>query len=90
MALLKTFTNERTGLTVPNAYTIVTAVNWDKKLNVAQASIEVYVNQQVREQNLISGSLISLTAMLPEGVLTVDQVYAHLKTLPEFAGAVDA
>lgn len=90
MALLNTFTDSRTGLTVPNAYYVATTTNWDKRLNVASASISVYVSQAMREANLISGSIGELTVRIPNADTSIDEVYVYLKTLPDFADAVDA
>ena len=90
MALLNRFTNDRNGLNIPNAYTIVSSMMWDKKLNVASAQLDVYVTQQVRDDNLINGSIGQFSIILPMNVVTIDQVYTYVKTLPEFAAAVDA
>lgn len=90
MALLNTYTNLHNGLNIPAAYNVVTSIQWDKKLNVATANVDVFVNKQIRDDNLINGAIGQYNVNLPANVSAVDEVYTFMKTQPEFSSAVDA
>lgn len=87
MALITTYTNERTGLQVPSAYTIITSVEWNKM--ACRISLTSYVSKEKRDED-VTGNGIGGYSIFVEGLDTIEAMYNYLKTLPEFAGAVDA
>ena len=81
MALQKTITFK--GVTVGGAYIKIQSFNGNKEL----LKFDVSTHSQAGEQVLTVSSF-----EIPyniEGENPIKQAYAHLKTLPEFAGATD-
>ena len=89
MALLNTYTNERTGLTVTNAYTIVTGIDWNKMGCVAH--LTAYVSKAKRDEDLVGNGVGTYSIMLGEtDAVSLAAIYAFAKTQPLFANATDA
>ena len=90
MALQKTILTD-SGLTVQDAYIRINAVSGDKEL------IDIYVNSYV-SQHAFSGNKAYLQqqffTFVPSVAVNapnfIKQGYEYLKTLPEFADAIDA
>lgn len=80
MAITKTI--EFNGLTVPECYIRVAFVKGKKKLDVG---IDLCANESSQP---FSTRLISFEPSM-DGSNFIQQAYTHLKTLPEFADAVD-
>lgn len=89
MALLKTITTN-TGIEVQNAYIRVDAVAGYK--GGIEASVNFYVSQQafVDGNGYVQQKIINFVPSVEQGSENfIAQAYGHLKTLPEFADAID-
>lgn len=81
MALQKTITFK--GVTVANAYIKVQTFSGDKE----SLTFDVAIRSKAEEQVLSVSSFEVFYDI--NGTNPIKQAYAHLKTLPEFAGATD-
>lgn len=86
MALQQNFTFR--GLTVTNAYHRVVEVIQSRPRNQNLINVDIYASQAAASAGEIP--LESLTALSPyNNAMSVESAYTYLKSLPEFAGAVD-
>lgn len=88
MALQKTIL-AASGLTIPNAYIKVTCVSGAK--GAANALVETFANKAAADADLarVDGPRQVSVPIDPAGASWDAQAYTHIKTLPEYAGAMD-
>jgi hypothetical protein len=84
---IQTTTTTPQGFTVDEAYTRITIIT----ATVERADINyiTYKDQAARNSGLKPISRGGVTMPVTGGNCTFDAAYTHLKSLPEFAGAVD-
>jgi hypothetical protein len=79
------------GVAAPEAYVRIVYYTVDIKNDSLFFAIEYHYNQQARNQN--RNPIKGATYTVPDSILTgggkLAAMYTYLKTLPEFAGAVD-
>lgn len=85
MALTKPFQIAQ-GVSAPNAYIRIEAVNLVKG-ETTSATIHVYPSQAASTDPI--RTLCYGFDYSPDGENPIKQAYLHLKTLPEFEGAID-
>lgn len=59
------------------------------RIEIARTACNAVVNTYAKKDGVILSSQIFALSVDPSGVSHVKQAYEHLKTLPEFEGAVD-
>jgi hypothetical protein len=89
MAILKTFLQTQQHfdgvLSIPNAYWRVDKIDATKNSVVVAVSINVKNDDSIVR---VCGKQYEFTPSMTGGNF-IEQAYKHLKTLPEFAGAID-
>lgn len=86
MALQFNSSNIDTGLTINDAYARVDRFSGDK--HYVGFSVQVFVNQSARADGKSAIAQLNFEVPYVDGMSMVS-LYNHLKTLPEFAGAID-
>lgn len=88
MAIRLPYTVDRTGLTLPDAYVRITGYHGDKQAVLYSA--EIYTNKAARQAGKEPLANRQYRAKLSDlSGAWFPSLYANIKTLPEFAGAVD-
>lgn len=90
MAIINQITLE-SGLSIGQAYIRVQGINGNK--NIASINLEVFVSQEKRDEGKSPITYFNYTfvPMTEDNAPRWDkQAYEYLKTLPEFADAIDA
>lgn len=86
MALQFTYTSQQTGAIVDSAYARVLFGNFDK--THINFQIGIFYNVQASDNNLQALDTFSYRIPMPP-TASVSGLYTYLKTLPEFANAID-
>lgn len=86
MALQVTFNDNEKGLSLTGAYAKVENFRGDK--DEVSFQVAVYVNEQARLDGKVGISSHVFTVPYVDG-MSIQTLYDYLKTLPEFAGAID-
>ena len=86
MALQNDFVDDNKGLTIANAYVKIGNFNGNKD-NV-RFDIEVFVNSQARLAGKQPIGLFMFEIPYQDS-MSIASLYTYLKTLPEFANAID-
>lgn len=86
MALQFNSIDADTGLHLTDAYARVVSFNGDK--DVVRFTLGVYVNQTARESDKQVVDMVNFEIPYVDG-MSMSSLYTYLKTLPEFAGAID-
>ena len=86
MALQTTFTSEQNGLVVNGAYTRVQRFHGTK--DTVRVDVETFVSQQARLEGKQPIAFANYEVSLPSSDI-LPALYTYLKTLPEFANAID-
>lgn len=90
MALKKTIELDN-GLTIPDAYFSVDTIRGTK--SKAEIGLNVHISEEAKGDGkaIVLQQSFSFTPSIEDGSPNIiKQAYLHLKTLPEFEGAVDA
>ncbi len=87
MAITKYTIDSNTGTDLPNAYIKIPHFSvWNDETLLF--GVNVFSNQQARLDN--KQPMVTVDYRIPfTGSVTYSDLYNHLKSLPEFAGAVD-
>ena len=86
MALQLNYNDDSRELVVPNAYAKIGEFNGNKEMVIF--TIEIFTSISARENN--KQALTSSTHRVPySDGMSIQGLYNYLKTLPEFANAVD-
>jgi hypothetical protein len=93
MALKKDYAT-KFGITVPDAYIVIDAFMFDKKVNLARVMASVYASEQARNDGMPPIAHRELIAEFPykegDGDEKIIQMgYEVLKLMPELSGAED-
>lgn len=86
MALQTTFASEQNGLVVNGAYSRVQRFHGTK--DTVRLDVETFVSHQARLEGKQPIAFNNYETSLPTGDI-MPALYNYLKTLPEFAGAID-
>ena len=86
MALQTTFISDQNGLVINGAYARIQGFHGTK--DIVRMDVETFVSQQARLEGKQPITITVYEVSLPIGDI-LPALYTYLKTLPEFANAID-